>query len=264
MANSARKLRRMRQRKAAGFDAHAWLANNEPTLDHLLETAATSLGFSEAQVSEAHTGEGELADMLQARAAELIEATDGSSPLTQHLRGEVEARRGADFLARVAAMGEPARDVVRRLFGIVGAALFVLLLSPRDAAAALPETSVRVDRSVSYAQRRRRWAGWLPQTRARRGLRRSVAKCTAEKCNTTTASFESSRRGSRSSGPLLANGSWREPASSRRSSRSRSSSAGAAGSGTRARLHAPIPCSAFVAVTAASSARRTRDLGVWG
>lgn len=82
----------------------------------LLELAADSLGFDAQQLADAQNGEGELADTLKARGLELLELLNGyMHEQGRTARAELEARNGAGFLSRVAAIGEPARAVVDRI-----------------------------------------------------------------------------------------------------------------------------------------------------
>src|SRR5262245_30044364 len=81
--------------------------------DLLFDLAEQSLCFSDAQMM----GDREqLADAVTARVYELMEILDGPLPAEcSDALAELEARNGAGFLARVAAMGEPARDFADRI-----------------------------------------------------------------------------------------------------------------------------------------------------
>lgn len=72
-----------------------------------IRAAAESLGFSAEQLAEAQSGAGESADMLMARVFELLELQHGHVTADcEQARVEMEQRRGAGFVQRVARMGE--------------------------------------------------------------------------------------------------------------------------------------------------------------
>lgn len=81
-----------------------------------IRAAAESLGFSEEQIAEAQSGAGESADVLMARVFELLELKHGhSTPDCDQARAEMEARRGAGFVRRVARMGKTVEKPIAAL-----------------------------------------------------------------------------------------------------------------------------------------------------
>lgn len=82
-------------------------------LVELTALAVASLGFDEDQINLAETN-GVHADVVTARVLELLELLNGGTDQEcSATRAELQQRNGPDFLKRVAAMGEPAAEVVR-------------------------------------------------------------------------------------------------------------------------------------------------------
>ena len=129
MANHVRKLQRSARRRQS---------ENVPSgsFDELVALAGFSLGMSDQQVADAMgdltNAPTELSDMVEARLLELMELlgdsvksafpgttqelVDAASPdRVAAARTMIEQRRGAGFIERIAATGEPARDVVERV-----------------------------------------------------------------------------------------------------------------------------------------------------
>lgn len=121
-----------------------------------IRAAAESLGFSEEQMAEAQSGSGEAADMLMARVFELLELEHGhTTPACDQARAEMEARRGAGFVRRVARMGKPAAVALRAL--LMTLTLFVLSLIPGRADAAVAKlATLRNAHKIQFSKRRRR------------------------------------------------------------------------------------------------------------
>jgi len=101
----ARKVRRSRRSKVTELDAEALM--NELT--------RSSLRLDDAQWAEVHASDSnELADVALARWLELNDLLGVYSDGLATLRAQLDERRGVEFFARVAAMGEPARAALER------------------------------------------------------------------------------------------------------------------------------------------------------
>jgi hypothetical protein len=104
MSRAARKIRRNASKQFSS------------SVVEITDVAGRSLGFTDSQLAEAHTGSGELADMLLARSLDLLEHLHGyASDDCIRGRAELEQRNGAGFLERVAATGEPAATAALRI-----------------------------------------------------------------------------------------------------------------------------------------------------
>lgn len=130
-------------------------AAEQREIDRLLELTGESLGF---QLHEADSLEE--FDVFEARSLEILELVYGEAePDWIAKRAELEARHGRGFLARVAAMGEPARATLRRA-GLLVALVFCLMW-PNAAAAAPASHEFAEDTHRSTFRRRR---GKLPRS----------------------------------------------------------------------------------------------------
>ena len=91
-------------------------------LEQLYVAAGASLSLTNAEVADAMLAlvddgdPGEVADILHARALEMLELLPGiPEPVVvgiERARRQIELRRGAGFLVRAAAMGRPAAEVL--------------------------------------------------------------------------------------------------------------------------------------------------------
>jgi hypothetical protein len=134
-----------------------------------IRAAAESLGFSDEQLAEAQSGQGESADVLMARVFELLELQHGrTTPDCEQARAELEQRRGPGFVTKVRRMGKPAAVALRALLATL--TLFVLSLIPSRADAASAKLATL--RSAHKIHRRnsagllalvRKFADYLPR-----------------------------------------------------------------------------------------------------
>jgi hypothetical protein len=183
-----------------------------------IRAAAESLGFSDEQLAEAQSGQGESADMLMARVFELLELQHGhSTPDCDQARAELEQRRGAGFVQRVARMGKPASVALRALLATL--ALFVLsLFSSRVEAATAKLAPLRSAHKIQrrnsagllaivrkFADNLRRW-GWIRSKKYYATSRRPSPSCPALGTG-CAAGRESSRRPARRTRSLWCGGS---------------------------------------------------------
>jgi len=104
--SAARKLRRKAKRTVA----------DESAAGLLDELTRSSLGFDAEQWARVQASDAdELADVALARWLELTDLLQGYAPESvDGTRAQLETRRGAGFLARVAAMGTPAAVALRQ------------------------------------------------------------------------------------------------------------------------------------------------------
>lgn len=86
----------------------------------LVKLAAESLGFTPEQLAAAENDVTEASDMIQVRVIEMLDHVHGgTTPDSAAALAEIERRRGAGFLQRVAATGKSAKAAALALLAVV-------------------------------------------------------------------------------------------------------------------------------------------------